>query len=150
MNDYEIVKYTESRFTKHTEESIKKFVTAQNPITDIIWGIFNGKNDRHIGNIKLGNIHPIHKYADIGFVLEKKEFWGHGIMCESVKLICDYGFDNLGLHSIIGGVYEPNIGSRRVFEKNGFSLVGTDKQKMYFEGRFIDCYHYQKIAGSQK
>ena len=69
MNDSEINKFLESRFTVHTIDSLKDFVISMNNSNNnILFAIVDKESDKHIGNIKLGDIHPVHKYADIGLV----------------------------------------------------------------------------------
>ena len=70
MNDSEVNKFLESRFTTHTIDSLKDFVISMNNSdNNVLFAVIENKHDTHIGNIKLGNIHPVHKYADIGIML---------------------------------------------------------------------------------
>jgi RimJ/RimL family protein N-acetyltransferase len=46
-------------------------------------------------------------------------------MSEAVRLVVDYGFQELKLHRIEAGVMPHNIGSIRVLEKVGFEARQT-------------------------
>ena len=144
MNDSEINKYLESRFTRHTIESLKDFVTSMNSTNNnILFAIIDKKTDNHIGNIKLGNIHPIHKYADIGLIIGDKNYWGHGIATNAINLVSTYAFDELHLRKVFAGVYENNIGSIRAFEKCGFKKAYVKKDTYFFDGKYIDAYVFE-------
>jgi len=140
MNDPDIVKYTESRFIKHTLESIKSFVRGCfQSDCDILYGIFLTDSDVHIGNIKLGNIHPLYKHADIGIIIGKRECWGKGYATEAIRFVTNYGFSTLDLHKIYAGAYAHNIGSIRAFEKVGFKIAYAKKDEVIFNGEYEDC-----------
>ena len=144
MNDSEVNKFLESRFTTHTIDSLKDFVISMNnSANNVLFAIIENKHDTHIGNIKLGNIHPVHKYADIGLIIGDKNYWGQGIATNAIKLVCNYAFDKLNLRKVFAGVYENNIGSIRAFEKCGFEKAYVKKDTYFFDGKFIDAYVFE-------
>ena len=142
LNDYEMVKYTESRHTVHTMESLKNFVTHVNNESNYCFAIIDIQSGKHIGNIKIGNIHPIYKYADVGLIIGDKNFHGKGIATEALKLCVEFAFKQLKLHRLYAGIYDVNIGSIKAFEKAGFVREGCEKEKYLFEGKRIDSYIY--------
>ncbi|MCC0628039.1 MULTISPECIES: GNAT family N-acetyltransferase [unclassified Clostridioides] len=81
-----------------------------------------------VGNISIEQKSDVYeKDAEIGYLLLTSS-WSNGIMTEAVKKICDIAFLELDIIRITGLVYEPNIASRRVLEKNNFSLEGIMKK----------------------
>jgi len=142
LNDYETVKYTESRHVVHTLESLKSFVKNVNNESNYCFAIIDIQSDKHIGNIKIGNIHPIYKYADVGLIIGDKNFWGKGIATEAIKLCVEFAFNRLKLHRLYAGMYDVNVGSIKAFEKAGFVMEGCEKEKYLFEGKRIDSYMY--------
>ncbi|MEP6682699.1 MAG: GNAT family N-acetyltransferase [Parafilimonas sp.] len=54
--------------------------------------------------------------AEIGYWLGEP-FWNKGIATTAVKLITDYGFNELGFIRIHTGIFEYNIASMKVLEK---------------------------------
>ncbi len=70
MNDYEVHQFTEQKFKKHNIKSIIEYVKEKKKSKDeFLYGIFLKNNKEHIGNIKLGPINFIHKYADISYFI---------------------------------------------------------------------------------
>jgi RimJ/RimL family protein N-acetyltransferase len=145
MNDYEIVKYTESRHIVHTKESLLDFVSTINNERNYCFAIIDIQTGTHIGNIKIGNIHPVYKYGEIGLIVGNKEYWGQGIATEAILLCVDFAFKELELHRLRAGMYELNIASKKSFEKAGFQQEGCEIKKCLFEGRWINSYIYGKI-----
>jgi len=131
LNDEEINKYLETRFTVQSIEIIKIFVTDINNSTDsYLFGIF--VDTQHIGNIKIGPIHPIYKFADISYFIGDKEYWGKGYTTIAIKLITEFGFNTIGLNRIQAGVHGSNIGSQKVLEKCGYKKEAILRKKIYY------------------
>lgn len=65
-------------------------------------------------------------------------FQGRGLGTESVRLVCAIGFETLKLHRLEARVFVGNMRSRRIFEKNGFSVEGTLRQATLKRGRYLD------------
>lgn len=146
MNDSDINQYLESRFAIQTIDSVKSFIRSVTNNSNYQFGIFDNITDEHIGNIKIGNINSYHKFADIGFIVGEKKYWGKGIATEAIRLATDFAFNDLNLHKIFGGVYASNIGSCRAFEKNGFKKEGIKySQYLTNEGVYVDDIIYGKV-----
>ena len=142
LNDYNTVRFTESRHGVHTMESLKDFISHVNNESNYCFAIIDIQSGKHIGNIKIGNIHPVYKYADVGLIIGEKEFWGKGIATEAIQLCIEFAFKQLKLHRLYAGIYDVNIGSIKAFEKAGFVREGCEKEKYLFEGKRIDSYIY--------
>lgn len=131
--------YTEEGQHRLLLESYKGFMKGQS----IDLGIF--KNDKFIGILKLSNIiMGVFKSAMIGYSIDEKE-QNNGYMKESVKLACEYAFNDLGLHRIEASAMVSNKGSQRVLEGCGFEKVGINKDYLYINGKWRDHYTYYKI-----
>ena len=79
-------------------------------------------NDKIIGTISVEKLeNNYRKNAEIGYYLLPEES-SKGIMSEAVRQICKIAFQELNIIRITGFVFEPNIASRKVLEKNGFVL----------------------------
>jgi hypothetical protein len=50
--------------------------------------------------------------------------WGRGFATEGAQAMADYGFDDLGLHRIIGVTHRGNKASQRVLMKAGLEDIG--------------------------
>lgn len=71
--------------------------------------------------------------GELGFVM-LPEYCNKGIATEAVRLIVEEAFDRLPYERISAVVYEPNIASIRVLEKNGFKLEGRKANAVQSNG----------------
>lgn len=145
MNDPDINQYLESRFYTHTVESVKDFVRSVTNENNFQFGIFVKEDYKHIGNIKIGSINHYHHYADIGFIIGEKDYWGKGIATEAIALVSEFAFSTLKLHKLFGGAYSPNIGSIKAFLKNGYQQEGVKRSQYLCHGEYVDDIIYGKI-----
>jgi [ribosomal protein S5]-alanine N-acetyltransferase len=139
MNDGEITKYLESRYYPNSLESLKEYVNNnKNNDLNVFFAIVLKENKYHIGNIKLGPINWIHRFADVGIIIGEKNYWGKGYGTEAIKLVADYAFYTLNLNKLNSGCYAVNRASIKAFEKAGFAQEGVKKKQYFFEGKYID------------
>lgn len=143
LNDPEINRHLETRWNRQDMESIKDFVQFQrNNDHSILFAIITKNANKHIGNIKIGPIHPHYLFADISYLIGEKSFWNKGIASEAINLACKFGFEELGLRKIEAGAYATAVGSWKALEKNGFIREATLRGNIISEGKVIDVYRY--------
>jgi [ribosomal protein S5]-alanine N-acetyltransferase len=83
------------------------------------------------------------KTAEIGYWLGEP-FWNKGICTAAVKLVTDYGLKKLDFIRIHTGVFEYNIGSMRVLEKNGYKKEGIFEKSVFKNGKIWDEHRFAK------
>lgn len=79
--------------------------------------------------------HP--QKGDVGYWLDPGA-WGRGVMSEAVRLVNHLGFRHLGAEAMTATVFVGNTGSRRVLEKNGYSLMHVAEGQVFKHGTAID------------
>ena len=82
--------------------------------------------------------------GEIGYMLAY-DHWGKGLMSEAVKKAIDFGFDEMGFHSIEAVTDPDNKRSWGLLERCGFEREGLFKEDTYFEGKFYDSVIYSKL-----
>jgi ribosomal-protein-alanine N-acetyltransferase len=78
---------------------------------------------------------PETEEIEVAYLLSKA-YWGKGLATEAAKAGLHYGFESIGLETIIALAHLENKASQRVIEKLGMSFVD---QSHYFG---IDVYRY--------
>jgi len=106
--------------------------------TDMMFAIIDRRTNLHIGNIKLGAINWVHRYADMGIMIGEKRCWGKGYGREACDLILEYAFRRLNLNKVILGVYSNHVRAIGMYEKVGFRIEGRIKKLLRFDGRYVD------------
>ena len=136
LADTEITRFLEVRFTPvHNIRELVAFVESLNASDhSLLLGMFAKKDERHIGNIKLGPVNPYHHRADIAFLLGEQDYWGQGYASEAIAAFSQYGLHELGLEKITAGCYATNIGSAKALMKAGFVQEATIPSHVVCDG----------------
>ena len=147
LNDFEVQRYTEQKYKKHSLADVRNFVREKNKSkNEFLYGIFLKKNNlnTHIGNIKLGPINFTHKSAQISYFIGEKELWGNGYTTLAIKEIIKIA-KKKGVKKLKAGLYKLNIGSEKVLIKNGFKIEGKFKSEIIYKGKRFNLHWFGKI-----
>lgn len=151
LNDKEVNQYLETRWSEQSIDSIKDFVNSirESSHSYLFAIIFNNK---HIGNIKIGPIHPIYKHADISYFIGDKSSWGKGNAAEAISLVVKFAFEVLNLNKLQAGAFEQNIGSQKALLKSGFKQEGVFRNRVFLtsEDNYCDVYEYGILKSEYK
>ncbi len=125
----------------YTEKNAKEFIQRQaNSASEKVFGI-NYKSGLCglCGLIFQKDVYR--KSAEIGYWIGEP-FWGQGIATQAVGLLVHEAFDKLELVRLYAGVFEYNVGSMRVLEKNGFAKEGISKKAIFKNGKYWEEHRY--------
>ena len=141
LNDYEVTHFMETGSFPITADSLQKYVQAvAQSSQNVMLAIVERRMDKHVGNIKLGSIHWIHRRADVGIMVGDKKSWGKGYGYEATALMLSYGFRRLNLHKITLGVFADHGPAVRAYKRLGFVVEGTLREHLFRDGSFHDEY----------
>ncbi len=127
---------------------LKKIIEALANNQGITWGIALKGESKLIGTIGFWNIMPEHYRAEIGYTIHP-DHGGKGLMQEAMKVVLDYGFETMKLHSVEANVNPDNAPSIKLLERNGFVKEAHFKENWYYNGRFLDSAIYSLVAGNK-
>jgi len=146
LSDPDIIKYygVSYKTLEETKEQMKFFADLEIKKTGIWWAVCSLDNQIFYGAGGLNSLSKEHKKAEIGFWL-LKDFWGQGIMTEVMPLICNYGFEKLGIHRIEGLVESENLNCIKAMQKLDFNHEGTMRDCEIKNGNFISLDIYAKL-----
>ena len=83
---------------------------------DYNFAIVLKENDELIGNCGFDEIDLIHRNARLGIFIGDEKNRGNGYGKEAIKLLLEYGFNNLNLNNIMLNVYDFNKRAIKVYE----------------------------------
>ena len=151
LNNNDVVGLTEARHKTWNRKNVEEYIKDTNESDNAtLIGIFLRNNNKPIGNIRLFNIHYIHKRAELGIMLYDKSQWGYGYGSEALKAVCDFAFNKIGLHRIVADYYNENIPSSKIFEKAGFTVEGIFKDHFFNNGKYTDSIRVGLISPKGK
>ncbi len=101
---------------------------------------------RAVGTAYLTDIDHRHRRAEFGILIGETAARGKGYGSEATRLLLDYAFTALGLHSVMLTVYEYNLAGRRAYERAGFREFGRRRQSHWMGGRYWDEIYMDCLA----
>ena len=123
-------------YTEKDAEEWLKMVTDNEATTGVYRAIVC--NGELVGSI---SVEKKDGDAGIGYML-LNDYSNKGIGTEAVKQICSIAFKVLSLEQITANVFQPNIASIRVLQKNGFKHKGTLPNAVVKDGNDYDLLIY--------
>jgi [ribosomal protein S5]-alanine N-acetyltransferase len=143
----EVMKYIPRPLCVTLDDAIELIKMMQNKLEaneGCNWAITLKGNDKLIGFIGHYRMRWEHFRSEIGYTL-LPEYKGKGITTEAIKLMVNFGFEKMNMHSLEGIIDPANIASARVLEKNGFVKEAHLIENEFFEGRFLDTVIYSLV-----
>jgi RimJ/RimL family protein N-acetyltransferase len=138
INDHESVSLNSYYMPVHEKSHLQWFDKIQQQTDVIIFGIRRREDNQLIGYCQLRDIHPIHHNAELRIRLGEKGTRNKGYGTDAVRLLVEFGFDNLNLHRIYLTVLANNSAAIHVYEKIGFIREGLLRQAAYIDGIYND------------
>jgi [ribosomal protein S5]-alanine N-acetyltransferase len=141
LNDPEITKYQNKGIIPNTFERQTKFYEyLLQSQQDIVFSIVHKDSDEHIGIVGVHKIDFIHRNAELGIIIGKREHWGKGYSSKCVEAVKKYSFGTLNLHRLMVLVIKNNVASQRIFAKAGFEDEGLMKDFLFKNGEYHDAH----------
>lgn len=143
----EIIKYYGVSFDtlEATQEQMTWFGDLEKNENGIWWAVCSKEDGAFLGAGGLNDLSKEHGKAEIGFWL-LPESWGKGYMTESMPLIVNHAFNEIGLHRIEGFVETKNTNCKKALAKLQFHLEGTMHDCEVKNGAFISVDIYSRLS----
>jgi diamine N-acetyltransferase len=103
--------------------------------------IYERATRRPVGNCGLHEVDLANRRTVVGIMIGEPDARGRGYGTEAMRLLLDYAFTVLGLHSAMLTVFEYNGAGRRCYEKVGFREMGRRRESRWYNGGFWDEIH---------
>jgi len=92
----------------------------------------------HVGNLRLADLDPVHRRAEVQLFLAPAEPRGRGLGTAAIEASKREAFDELHLHRLYAYVFGYNERAARAFQRAGFRLEGRLREHRKMDERFID------------
>lgn len=142
------VVWSGGRFLQTTTsgESWLKNLQGEEPQEWIRFTVCLRENDMPIGFVGLDGIDYQHRHAESESELFRPDYRGDGYGSEAKHLMFDYGFNDLGLHSIQSWVFFKNPRSAAALRKQGYSEVGREHWLVQHNGKYENFVVFELLA----
>lgn len=92
----------------------------------ICWGVTLKNENKVIGLFGIHHWSRHHRRAEVGYDMNHA-YWGQGIASEALRVIIQFGFEQMNLNRIYAGTIADNHESVRLLEAIGFEHEGTQR-----------------------
>jgi [ribosomal protein S5]-alanine N-acetyltransferase len=125
VRDRSVTRYLETRHEAHSLEELAGFVATHSERTDtLLLAIVDRTSAEHVGNVKIGPLHPHYLTADLGIMLGEDVAQSRGLGTEAIRLATELGGSVLGARKLTAGCYSGNIAAGRAFLDAGWQPEG--------------------------
>lgn len=139
MNDFEITDYIDNSSMSFSYESEKEWIIASaKKSSPGNFNIIDLETNELIGSVGLDKIKDVSRSAVLGIFIGNDKYRSNGYGTEAIKLLLEYGFKYLNLHSIKLTVLDVNVRAYKCYIKCGFKETGRDREAMYLNGKYHD------------
>ncbi len=127
-------------FLDHDEE---KWINNQSGLNtqSYSFAVETLENKEYIGGCGFNQIDWKNRHTEIGIFLGKNDHRGKGLGTEVLRLLIEFGFNELNLNKIKLGVYSFNNRAIKCYEKVGFVTEGIFKEDLFRGGQYHDVIH---------
>lgn len=120
---------------------------ATGDASSVHFTIYETESWRPIGNTQWSEIDYRHRTAGrMGIFIGDAADRGKGYGTEATRLMLDYAFTALGLHSAMLTTYSFNPAGQRAYGKAGFRVFGCRRECHWMGGRFWDEVYMECLA----
>lgn len=121
-----------------TEAEIREWMEQSRIARNYDFTIRRIKDDRALGMVGLRAPDWKNRQADLGIAIGETDAQGQGYGTDAGFIILRFGFLELNMNRIELGVISSNMPAIRSYEKLGFKLEATLRQRWYREGAYYD------------
>jgi RimJ/RimL family protein N-acetyltransferase len=128
------------------EEETVWYERAASDTSAVHFTIYEITSWRPIGNSQWQDIDFRNRTAEMGIFIGDVADRGKGYGTEATRLMLDYAFTALGLHSVMLTSYAFNLAGQRAYEKAGFHMFGRRHECHWMGGRLWDEIYMECLA----
>lgn len=142
MNDFQVTDYTGRSSQIMTWQNEKEYLeNAIKNNDNKSFNIIELNSEKLIGTVGLEQLNYIARSAVLGIFIGDGNFRSNGYGTEAIKLLLEYGFKYLNLHSIRLDLLSINERAHKCYLKCGFKDTGCSREAIFINGKYYDKLH---------
>lgn len=142
MNDFQVTDYTGRTSQITTYASEKEYLENSEKDTEKkTFNIVNLEDDKLVGTVGLEHTNWVERSAVLGIFIGDDDFRSNGYGTEAIRLLLEYGFKYLNLHSIRLDLLSVNERAHKCYLKCGFKDSGKSREEIFLNGKYYDKLH---------
>ena len=142
MNDFEVTDYINGSCKLFSYDSEKEYIsTSAKKSSPGNFNIIDLETNELIGSVGFDGFNYVSRSAVLGVFIGEDKYRSNGYGTEAIKLLVEYGFKYLNLHSIKLTVLDVNERAYKCYVKCGFKETGRVRDAMFLNGKYHDIIH---------
>lgn len=148
MNDFQVTDYinkSEQIMTVIGEKEWLENTARKNENKN--FNIIDLNSNKLIGTIGLEKFNWTSRNAVLGIFIGDKNYRNNGYGTEAIKLLLEFGFKYLNLHSIRLSLLSVNERAHKCYLKCGFKDAGKSREEIFLNGKYYDKLYMDILEG---
>lgn len=148
MNDFQVTDYinkSEQIMTAIGEKEWLENTARKNENKN--FNIIDLNSNKLIGTIGLEKFNWTSRNAVLGIFIGDKNYRNNGYGTEDIKLLLEFGFKYLNLHSIRLSLLSVNERAHKCYLKCGFKDAGKSREEIFLNGKYYDKLYMDILEG---
>jgi len=142
FNDPEVCRFNGHHVVPYLRDDAVRYVEGLTQTRNLVLAMVRREDGRHIGNIALQDVDPVHRAAEFAIVIGDKTTWGQGYSVEAGRMLLAHGFNSMNLHRICCGTSSDNVPMQRLALALGMRQEGVRREAMFKRGRYVDLVEF--------
>lgn len=144
LNDPEVVRYSNQRFFRHTEESCLAYQKSFEGSSNLFLSVLRSSDDVMIGTMT-AYLAQHHGTVDVGIMMGESGARGQGYGQDAWNTMLT-ALSNLPfIRKITAGTLECNAGMLKLMERSGMHLEAIRRKQEIVEGNPCDIHYYARF-----
>ena len=148
MNDFQVTDYinkSEQIMTAIGEKEWLENTARKNENKN--FNIIDLNSNKLIGTIGLEKFNWTSRNDVLGIFIGDKNYRNNGYGTEAIKLLLEFGFKYLNLHSIRLSLLSVNERAHKCYLKCGFKDAGKSREEIFLNGKYYDKLYMDILEG---
>ena len=146
MNDLEVaIPLGDEAYESYSLEKMESEIRSAIQAKEHIFTIVDLSTNHPIGRCLFFQRDLVNRSAMVGIVIGEKTYWQRGFGQDALKLMLDYGFNLLNLHSVLLGVFAFNKNAIKSYQKVGFKEIGWRREARILAGKAHDVLYMDML-----
>lgn len=148
MNDFQVTDYinkSEQIMTAIGEKEWLENNARKNENKN--FNIIDLNSNKLIGTIGLEKFNWTSRNAVLGIFIGDENYRNNGYGTEAIKLLLEFGFKYLNLHSIRLSLLSVNERAHKCYLKCGFKDAGKSREEIFLNGKYYDKLYMDILEG---
>lgn len=141
LNDPEVVRYSDQRFTEHTLESCHEYWRSFEDTPNHFWAVEAPDEDQPYIGTMTAYVDIHHRVADVGILIGDRDVWGKGYGSEAFGTVARHLLLETDVRKVTAGTVEVNEGMLGIMEKVGMEEDGRRRRQAVVDGTEVDVVH---------